>query len=450
MLHKTKSRKIAILKYGLSVPLFAMMVIFSSATIEKSETMKNITDKIEESIPSVVGAIIKEPEVLQEDPAPKTEFPVVQKEMNLEKASLDAEEAGNPGLSDLVNYFNKSLRYPPADQEIKLAGTTFVSFELDETGAIQNPSIIKAISHASYYEVIRVIKLAKPFGQGIGGKYLLPIKFSLSADLNATFSPRYNYQKDSIDLNKFEGYKTLGDVHIRGYLSSDAIKEFNRLEHLYEYVSKSTIYPATDKQNGIAGQNLVAFELDQAGAIQNPSFITAMSAAGQEEIMRMIKSAKPFGEGTEGKYILPIVFLLNETVTMKTATNQGKFSNYRRLKSITIFGADNMKSSYSNLNLPITKAPQNFTYTTSDETKEEAGKIVNYIKVYYLIKPIILVDGKEASYKITDKGFKLDDTIYPKHANIKIYTREEAVKNFNESARDKGLIVITTGPEKEQ
>ena len=90
------------------------------------------------------------------------------------------------------------------------------------------------------------------------------------------------------------------------------------------------------------------------------------------------------------------------------------------------------------------------SFVAVDETKGEAGKVVNYITETPLTGPIILVDGKEAGYKITDKGFKLDNTIYPKHANIKIYTREEAVKNFNESARDKGLIVITTGPEKEQ
>ncbi|MGY4386394.1 hypothetical protein ACVWYN_003449 [Pedobacter sp. UYP24] len=85
------------------------------------------------------------------------------------------------------------------------------------------------------------------------------------------------------------------------------------------------------------------------------------------------------------------------------------------------------------------------TISTADETKEEAGKIVNYIKVDYIKNPIILVDGKIAKYKITDKGFRLDETIYPKHFDTKVYRGDKAVANYNESAR-KGLIVITTYP----
>lgn len=85
------------------------------------------------------------------------------------------------------------------------------------------------------------------------------------------------------------------------------------------------------------------------------------------------------------------------------------------------------------------------TISTVDETKEGAGKIVNYIKVDYIKNPIILVDGKIAKYKITDKGFKLDDPIYPKNFDTKVYKGDKAVANYDESARS-GLIVITTYP----
>jgi hypothetical protein len=45
MLHKTKSRQVAVLKYGLSVPLFVSMIIFSSATA----TAEKLTKAIETS-----------------------------------------------------------------------------------------------------------------------------------------------------------------------------------------------------------------------------------------------------------------------------------------------------------------------------------------------------------------------------------------------------------------
>jgi hypothetical protein len=86
-----------------------------------------------------------------------------------------------------------------------------------------------------------------------------------------------------------------------------------------------------------------------------------------------------------------------------------------------------------------------FHYITQDETKEEAGKIVNYIRVDYLKDPVILVDGKVAEYIVTDTGFKLAETIYPKKENIEIFKGDKAVQQYNESARDKGLIVVKTG-----
>ncbi len=79
-----------------------------------------------------------------------------------------------------------------------------------------------------------------------------------------------------------------------------------------------------------------------------------------------------------------------------------------------------------------------FHYITQDETKEEAGKMVNYIRVDYLKDPVILVDGKVAEYVVTDNGFKLAETIYPKKAKIKIFKGDKAVQQYNESARDRG------------
>lgn len=51
MLHKEKSKKIAALKYGIAVPLFAAMVVFSSAKIEKNNTLKKAAETVELSAP---------------------------------------------------------------------------------------------------------------------------------------------------------------------------------------------------------------------------------------------------------------------------------------------------------------------------------------------------------------------------------------------------------------
>jgi len=89
----------------------------------------------------------------------------------------------------------------------------------------------------------------------------------------------------------------------------------------------------------------------------------------------------------------------------------------------------------------VTQMP---TFIDLDETKEEAGKIVNYLTKTPLKDPIILVDDKEATYKKTKMGFKLDETIYPRGLkSIRVFKNDKAVAEYNESAR-KGLIVIVT------
>lgn len=83
-------------------------------------------------------------------------------------------------------------------------------------------------------------------------------------------------------------------------------------------------------------------------------------------------------------------------------------------------------------------------FIAQDETKEEAGKIVNYLAGTPLTDPVIIVDGKEATYTKAKTGFKLDEVIYPRTLKtIRVFKGDEAVAQHNESAR-KGLIIIVT------
>ncbi len=58
MLHKNPSRRSALLKYGLSAPLFVLMLIFTSATVSEQKTIQKISDQIISDTP--ISTVVKD------------------------------------------------------------------------------------------------------------------------------------------------------------------------------------------------------------------------------------------------------------------------------------------------------------------------------------------------------------------------------------------------------
>ncbi|RYY07505.1 MAG: hypothetical protein EOP43_03040, partial [Sphingobacteriaceae bacterium] len=63
MLHKNPSKKSALLKYGLSAPLFGLMLVFTSATVSREKTILKITAQINSDEPLREVAVNLTPQV---------------------------------------------------------------------------------------------------------------------------------------------------------------------------------------------------------------------------------------------------------------------------------------------------------------------------------------------------------------------------------------------------
>jgi len=442
MLNKNKSQKVAILKYGLSVPLFALMIVLSSATIEKSEAVKAITSGIENGLPIVVetlsnGAIPlttivdKEPEI------------VAAKKLTVADALPVAKSyADSAALVNIRRHFLRSIKYPPSDQELNKTGTTYFTFELDATGAMLNPMVVRSMSEGSKFELLRAAKNAPSFGGGVAGKYILAVKYELSRN----FGDAISSPEEPFDFSKYLDYQKIDDAIIRGYvkLTPEEVTQGK----LRKYFATSIKYPAEAYKKNLASHFLIAFELDQSGNLINPKPIEADPSLFSNELMRVMKSGKVFEGASPGKFILPVLFRSKDKSpnAIHASVNLTAYNEFKVLPVIILTGSlapgltDSVITSVGGEISSATVSKTIFTYVTSDED----GDIVNYIKVDYLKDPVILHNGKVVTYKTTDKGFKLDIPFYPKQPKITIYTAEDAVKNYNESVRTKGLIVVTT------
>jgi hypothetical protein len=192
----------------------------------------------------------------------------------------------------------------------------------------------------------------------------------------------------------------------------------NPLQNIMDYVGNfKSKESATDLKEGVS---YFSFDVNEGKKASN---------------FKVIKSANPEFE----KELLEHLAGFRDTISLKKGTY-----NFYRGMNYGYPGDDHTKI----LDKSIPFLFGRLSTTTSvfidgDETKSEAGKIVNYVKVPYFTNPVILVDGKVATYTITEKGFRLDETLYPKQHDVKVLRGDEAVAAHNETARN-GLIVITT------
>lgn len=185
MLQKPRSKRTALLKYGLTVPLFMLMLVIASASIAKKTTefpkLSMVNDLILNSVETPISSIkIKET------------IPTVFKDDSLNEDIIFSTVTENPqykgGIRELYQFLIKEVKYPADARSKNIEGNVFVRFVVEPDGTITNPFVLKGIGGGCDEEAKRVV--AATSGNWIGGKqngkpvrvyYTLPIKFLLES-----------------------------------------------------------------------------------------------------------------------------------------------------------------------------------------------------------------------------------------------------------------------------
>ncbi|MEJ7560059.1 MAG: M56 family metallopeptidase [Pedobacter sp.] len=356
MLNKNKSRKVAILKYGLAAPLFAIMIIFSSASIEKSKTISAVASSIERSLPVLVSAL-KSDRLLIKNVAklPKAN----KRQLTINDTLLLYKRLDSVSLPVVNRFFSRSIKYPAADQEAGKVGTTYLTFELDDAGVMHNPSVVQAMSDMSRSEVWRVLENVEPFGEGIMGKYILPIKYILDLDkagLKSKSSNRFNQ-------SKYKGYQQLDEVIIRGYTKTTRFIE-EPIDRVRKHFANTIKYPSKTPKDIMSGRTYLAFELDDDGKLNSPQIIKTVGTPFEKEIKSAIESAPPFGPGVKGKYVVCLSFIYGIQNSDLSTYNKENFKDFKFLKGIMFMGyfVDDDPETL------LTRGEYNYTITGRSET----------------------------------------------------------------------------------
>jgi beta-lactamase regulating signal transducer with metallopeptidase domain len=200
MLQKSRSHRIALLKYGLSAPLFVLMLILSSAMIGKSKTIKSLSRKAEEVflMPAVKNNNTPIKTVRPESVKPGNivisadNTPVVQTVDSIsapeeEPVLVTVEKAPEfkGGISEFYHFLGQNIKYPEGMLKRNVQGKVYISLTVEKDGSLSDIKAVKDIGYGAANEAIRVLKLSPNWepgyqnGQRVRVRYTLPINFAI-------------------------------------------------------------------------------------------------------------------------------------------------------------------------------------------------------------------------------------------------------------------------------
>ena len=338
MLHKQRSKRTAFIKYGLFLPLFAITLVMSSATIRNNEKIQEVADELP----------LKEPLNIVKEAVSEAVKPLVSQSDLVTNA---AEQLPNIDVDwgGFYEHMKKTVRYPAMAQESVIQGYTQTLFTV-KAGKVQD---VKpggpALGGGTDEEVQRCVKSYAGYSAIPDGNYSVKISYTLNTESTGVTSEIKNK-----DLKPVKGYTPLpSDIVIRGYLrlsnspgpkgelsevvvvgkpeadqSGEKIHDFVSLDSqptfpggmnkFYEYLKTDLRYPAEAHANNVQGKVFMSFVVETNGEITNIRVDRRLGAGTDEEAVRVVAASPKWvpgikdGKAVRVRFNIPISFTLNK------------------------------------------------------------------------------------------------------------------------------------------
>jgi len=220
MLQKDKSKRIALIKYGLSAPLFILMLVLSSASIDNSKAVaainktagnvfstpaspKAIVNNLHFNLSASLKLLTKEEIVAEAEDnyadqnrddiqltAVSGSLPAIS---NVESTvapvtfvPVEREPQFPGGIEKFYEILRNNLKYPTEMQQSHIEGKVFVEFIVEKDGSVTEFKTIRAPGYGSEEETQRVLSSIPKWipgyqnGHPVSVKFAIPIEFRLA------------------------------------------------------------------------------------------------------------------------------------------------------------------------------------------------------------------------------------------------------------------------------
>lgn len=336
MLHKERSKKTAVLKYGISIPLFAIFILFSSATIRNNKKLLAFSEQIPLEKPlKLVQEIVTEP--MQPDSTETTPAKVVIRSLPVER-----------DWKDFYNFLSKSIVYPKAALESDLQGNALIKFTL-RNGKVSDLSTNADLGKGCDEEVMKAILSYKGFKTVENGKYALKVAFRLNGSETAI---------ENASIGSIEDHKELAQLNVTGYapsatsiateeasrekiydfVSIEKVPEFpGGMKKFYEYLSKSIRYPETAQNNNVQGKVWLSFTVEKDGGLSDITITRGLGSGTDEEAKRVLEESPKWIPGIQNGKAVRVKYNININFTLDTPDEKRKSTNEKStLSSLSI------------------------------------------------------------------------------------------------------------------
>lgn len=247
MLQRDRSRRVAVCKYFLSAPLFILMLILSSATVNNSRAIRIIDSKVqrvfqvtavktdEHGLPSIT--LLTEKDLVTSAPAiaekkdagpqhhadvtimhagPASATDSTKKITDQVFTAVEQQPTFPGGYEAFFRFLAKNIKYPAEAVRQKVQGRTIVGFIVEKDGRLSNIRILRSLGAGTDEEAVRVIALSPKWLPGIQNghtvrvSFVVPISFTLNdadakknADISSVADTPNNAHQNAIpDTNK--------------------------------------------------------------------------------------------------------------------------------------------------------------------------------------------------------------------------------------------------------
>ncbi|PAW92253.1 hypothetical protein CKK33_01580 [Mucilaginibacter sp. MD40] len=309
MLQKNKSQRIKLIKYGLSAPLFVLMLVLSSATISNSNTVKNINRKAGDVLASPAKEVISgQYQSSKNENTEGNAQMVIDTVPKKQKFTVTVAPSFPGGEAAFARFLASNIKYPVAAKNNKVQGRSLIAFTIGTDGSLSNFKVAKGIGGGADEEAIRVIKMSPKWapatvnGQPVKTSYVVPVNFSLDGSVTSVTN-----KPDGADLK--EGEELFTEVEQSPSFPGG-------VEAFGSFLAKNIRYPKEAKENNIQGRVIATFIVEQDGSLSNIRIVRGIGAGADEEAVRVLAISPKWIAGVQNghkvrvQYTVPINFAL--------------------------------------------------------------------------------------------------------------------------------------------